>query len=183
MRRNILLASLVCLSTFGSAAYAQPATPATATPAAAPAAAAPAAAAPVAAPAVVHPAHEGPTVSIPASAIKFGPTGVKTSAGELMAGAAYGNLGTGKHGTFIKMPAGFVSIPHTHTEDYFGVVLEGTAVNSPTGVKDIALPKGSYWFQKGEEEHVTKCISKTPCLFFLVQPGKFDYVPTAAAQK
>lgn len=125
-----------------------------------------------------HSVHEGPTVSIPASTIKFGPTGVKTSAGELMAGPAYGNLGTGKHGTFIKMPAGFVSAPHTHTEDYFAVVLQGTAVNSPTGVKDIELPPGSYWFQRGEEEHVTKCVSKTDCLFFLVQPGKFDYVPT-----
>lgn len=125
-----------------------------------------------------HPHHEGPSISTPASDIKFGPTGVKTEVGELMAGAAYGNSANGKHGTFIKMPAGFSSVPHTHTEDYFAVVIEGTAVNSPTGVKDIDLPPGSYWFQKGEEEHVTKCISKTDCLFFIVQPGKFDYAPT-----
>lgn len=163
MQLRFCLPVLVFAAT-AAAALAQPAV--TVVPAASPA------------PAVVHPAHEGPTVSIPASQIKFGSTGVKTSAGELLAGPAYGNLGTGKHGTFVKMPAGFISPPHTHTEDYFAVVIEGTATNAPTGVKEVPLPVGSYWFQRGEEEHVTKCISKTDCLFFLVQPGKFDYVPT-----
>lgn len=121
--------------------------------------------------------HEGKSVSIPADQIGFGATGVKTDIGELFAGPAFGNLTTGKHGTFIRIPAHFVSDPHTHTEDYFAVVIEGIGANGPVHGKDIALPKGSYWFQRGEEAHVTKCLSDTDCLFFLVQPGKFDYVP------
>lgn len=121
--------------------------------------------------------HEGPSVSIPADQIQFGPTGVKTAIGELMAGPAYGNLAKGMHGTFIRMPAGFVSPLHDHTEDYFAVVINGVGANGPEGSADMPLPVGSYWFQKGEENHVTKCLSTEDCLFFLVQPGAFDYVP------
>jgi hypothetical protein len=122
------------------------------------------------------PAHEGPSVSIPAPEIAFIPTGIKTSTGEVFAGPAYGNLGTGRHGTFIRQPPGFVSPNHTHTEDYYAVVVKGVIVNTQTGGKEIRLPAGSYYFQRGEEDHVTKCVSETECLFFIVQPGKFDLV-------
>ena len=118
----------------------------------------------------------GASVSTPAAKIAFGPTGVKTGVGELKAGPAYGNLANGKHGTFIRMPAGFVSPLHTHSEEYFGIVISGTGVNVQPGGEDVALPAGSYWFQRGNEKHVTKCISSTDCLFFIYQPGKFDYV-------
>lgn len=116
------------------------------------------------------------SISTPAGAIGFGPTGVKAAAGELKAGPAYGNLATGKHGTFIRMPAGFVSDLHTHTEDYFGIVIQGVGVNTQNGKNNVELPVGSYWFQRGKEKHVTKCVSTTDCLFFIYQPGKFDYV-------
>lgn len=121
--------------------------------------------------------HDSNSVSIPADQIGFGPTGVKTNIGELMAGPAYGDLTTGRHGTLIRMPAGFVSPVHNHTEEYFAVVIEGVGANGLPGSADIALPEGSYWFQRGEEAHVTKCLSAIDCLFFIVQPGKFDYVP------
>ncbi len=116
------------------------------------------------------------SVSRPAPTFQFGPTGVKTEIGELKASPAYGDLSTGMHGTFIKMPARFVSTLHTHTEDYFGVVIQGIGVNTQEGKPDVSLPVGSYWLQKGKEKHVTKCVSDTDCLFFIYQPGKFDYV-------
>lgn len=124
-----------------------------------------------------HPAHEGPSVSTPADQIKFGGSGVKTDKGELLAGPAYGDLAHGRHGTFIKMPHGFVSGVHTHTNDYYAVIIKGVVANHAPGGKVIPLPPGSYYFQTGEEAHVTQCLSKTDCLFFIVQPGKFDYVP------
>lgn len=124
-----------------------------------------------------HPVHEGPSISIPADQIKFFGSGVKTDKGELQAGPAYGDLQHGRHGTFIHMPHGFVSPVHIHTEDYFAVVVKGVGANQLPGGKIIPLPVGSYWFQKGEEAHVTQCLSKEDCLFFIVQPGKFDYVP------
>jgi hypothetical protein len=93
-----------------------------------------------------------------------------------MAAPAYGDLAHGAHGSFVKMPAGFVSPVHTHTEDYWAVVISGVAANGLPGSKDVPLPVGSYWFQKGGESHITKCISPNECIFFLNQPGKFDYV-------
>lgn len=124
------------------------------------------------------PVHEGPSVSVPASQVAFMASGIKTSTGEVYVGPAYGNLGTGRHGTFIRQPPGFVSANHTHTEDYYAVVVKGVMANTQTGGKDVPLPAGSYFFQKGEEDHVTKCISDTECLMFIVQAGKFDLIPS-----
>jgi hypothetical protein len=122
------------------------------------------------------PFHEGPSVSVPAHEIDFVHTGVKTEKGELLAGPAYGHFQNGRHGTFVRMPAGFVSPVHTHTEDYYAVVVEGVGANHGPDAEAVPLPVGSYWFQRGEEAHVTQCLSETDCLFFIVQPGKFDYL-------
>lgn len=115
--------------------------------------------------------------SVPVTELSYGDTGVSDGAhGELSAAPAFGDLAHGAHGTFIKMPAGFVSKLHIHSGDYWGVVISGVAVNGLPGSSDIPLPVGSYWFQKGGEPHITKCISPNECLFFISQNGKFDYV-------
>ncbi len=123
------------------------------------------------------------SVSVPVTKLQFGATGV-TDAGkrELLAGPAYGDLSKGPHGTFIRMPAGFVSPSHIHTGDYWGVVIAGVAVNGKPGSADVLLPVGSYWFQKGGEDHVTKCVSANECLFFISQGGKFDYLTESATR-
>jgi hypothetical protein len=122
-----------------------------------------------------------PSVSTPVTELRYGPTGVSDGVhGELNAAPAYGDLAHGAHGTFIKMPAGFVSPIHVHTEDYWGVVISGVAANGVPGKADVPLPVGSYWFQKGGERHVTKCLSPNECIFFINQRGKFDYVTDAA---
>jgi hypothetical protein len=123
--------------------------------------------------------NDGPT-HLPVTQLKFGATGVKDSHGlELQAAPAYGDLAHGAHGTFIKMPAGFVSSIHIHTADYWGVVISGVGANGLPGGQDVPLPAGSYWFQKGGERHITKCLSATECIFFINQASKFDYVPDA----
>lgn len=126
--------------------------------------------------AVAENTHEGPSISVPASDIRFVQTGVKNKGLELLAGAAYGNMATGKHGSFVKMPSGYGSVPHIHSDDYYAVVVKGVMTNHAPETKDVALPVGSYWFQKAGENHVTKCVSKEECLFFIVQPGHFDFV-------
>jgi len=116
------------------------------------------------------------SVSTPVTDLTYGPTGISDGKhGELYAAPGYGDLGQGPHGTFIKMPAGYVSPPHTHSEDYWAVVVSGVMVNGSPGSPDVSLPVGSYYFQKGGEPHVTKCISSTECVFFVNQSGKFDY--------
>jgi hypothetical protein len=129
-----------------------------------------------------HADPEGkPSVSTPVTQLVYGPTGVSDGIhGELNVASAYGDLAHGAHGTFVKMPAGFVSPVHMHTEDYWGVVISGVAVNGLPGSTDVPLPVGSYWFQNGGERHVTKCISPNECIFFLNQHGKFDYVVDGA---
>ena len=118
-----------------------------------------------------------PSVNVPVTKIVFGPTGVKDGkTGELLAGPAYGNLSKGPHGTFIRMPAGFVSPVHIHTGAYWGVVISGVAANGVPGAADVPLPPGSYWYQKGGEAHVTKCLATHECLFFISQDTPFDYV-------
>ena len=122
-------------------------------------------------------AAQNSSVAVPVTALKYGPTGVSDGVhGELSAAPAYGDLAHGPHGTFVKMPAGFVSKVHTHTDDYWGVVIEGVAANGKPGSTDVPLPVGSYWFQKGGESHVTKCLSPSECIFFISQNGKFDYL-------
>lgn len=118
-----------------------------------------------------------PSVNVPVTKIQFGPTGVKDGkTGELLAGPVYGNLGKGPHGTFIRMPAGFVSPVHNHTGAYWGIVISGVAANGLPGAADVELPAGSYWYQKGGEAHVTKCLAGHECLFFISQDTPFDYV-------
>jgi hypothetical protein len=121
--------------------------------------------------------HGGPSVSIPANEIKFSRSGIKADAGELLQGIAYGHVLNGHHGTFVRSPAGFVSPPHAHTEDYYAVVIEGVMANGAPDSETLPLPSGSYYFQRGEEIHVTTCLSETDCLFFFVQPGKFVWIP------
>ena len=123
------------------------------------------------------------SVNIPVTQLQYGKTGVTDGVhGELQAAPAYGDLAHGAHGTFIKMPAGFVSPIHTHTGDYWGVVISGVGANGVPGSTDVPLPVGSYWFQKGGERHITKCLSPNECIFFINQPSKFDYLPDANKQ-
>ncbi|WP_424194359.1 cupin domain-containing protein [Ampullimonas aquatilis] len=113
------------------------------------------------------------SISVPVTELKFFDTGV----GPLKAAVGFGDLTKGAHSTYVKLPAGFVSPLHTHTEDYYGVVITGVVANEVDAqAKDRPLPPGSYWFQKGKINHVTKCISSNECVVFITQPGKFDYV-------
>ena len=124
-------------------------------------------------------ASGGTSVNIPVTQLKYFDTGIgkESGVGTLHAAPAYGDLQHGAHGTFIKMPAGFVSDIHTHTGEYWAVVIAGVGVNGTPGSVDVPLPVGSYWSQKGGELHVTKCISPNECIFFINQSVKFDDIP------
>lgn len=86
-----------------------------------------------------------------------------------------GDPASGAHSNYIKMPGRAASPRHTHTSDYYGVVITGVVDNEQNTAGRIALAPGSYWFQKGGEPRVTKCISATECLIFVTQASKFDF--------
>jgi beta-alanine degradation protein BauB len=115
-----------------------------------------------------------PSSNLPVTGLKFFDTGI----GPLKAAPAHGDMQKGPHGTYVKMPAGWVSPPHTHTDDYWAVVVSGVGANGAPGATDVPLPAGSYWAQRGKEVHVTKCLSAVECIFFVSQSSKFDYVNT-----
>ncbi|HTC97221.1 MAG TPA: DUF4437 domain-containing protein [Bradyrhizobium sp.] len=119
------------------------------------------------------------SVSVPTVQLKYGSTGVTDGVhGEVKAAAAYGDNAHGAHGTFLKMPGGFVSPLHTHTSDEWGVIIAGVFANGKPGNPDILLPAGSYFFQKAGEAHVSKCVSENECIIFLSQSGKYDFLPS-----
>lgn len=113
------------------------------------------------------------SVSIPVTALKYqqAPSGPPRSSAP-----AYGDRNSGAHGSFVKLPAGFTSPPHTHTHDYYATVVSGVIANGLEGEPDVPLATGSYWFQKGKEQHVTKCLSANECVFFQSQAGKADFL-------
>lgn len=113
------------------------------------------------------------SISKPVTELTFFDTGI----GPIKAAAGFGDLNKGAHGSFTKLPAGFVSPLHHHTEDYYGVVISGVVANEPSATaKERPLPPGSYWFQKGNADHVTKCLSANECVTFISQRGKFDFI-------
>jgi len=110
--------------------------------------------------------------SLPVTQMHFIATGI----GPIEVAPGYGDMNKEAHSNYVKIPGNFTSPPHTHTDDYYGVVVAGVVANGAEGAQDIPLAPGSYWFQKGKEKHVTKCISATECVFFVTQPGKFDFL-------
>jgi len=90
----------------------------------------------------------------------------------------WGDPASGAHSNYIKMAGGTASGVHTHSSSYYGVVVAGVVANeAPGATHDRPLSAGSYWYQKGGERHVTKCISQTECIFFVTSKGGFDYLP------
>lgn len=132
--------------------------------------------APAAVAAAPAPVHTGQSVSVPVTELIFRRSGVVTEAGELTTAQGFGDMSKGRHGTIVKLPAGFVSPVHAHTQDYYAIVISGVVVNNQPGQTDVPLATGSYWFQRGEENHVTKCISKVECVFVTNQSDKFDFI-------
>ena len=116
-------------------------------------------------------------ISTPPSNHDFFDTGIfdVNGVGPILGAKAYGDLTQGEHSSFIRMPAGFKGAVHTHTHDFWVVVLSGVAVNTAVDGEDIVLPAGSYWFQPGGKPHYTNCISSVECVYFVSQNGAFDY--------
>jgi quercetin dioxygenase-like cupin family protein len=122
------------------------------------------------------PANGGTSVSNPASHYSFSDTGargVNPKTGIQVANV-WGNVTKGAHGAFFRFDPGFVSPLHTHTYDYYAVVIKGDLENYQPGQKPEKLGPGSYWYQRGKQAHTTACVSEQPCEIYIVQQNKFD---------
>src|SRR5215813_9986 len=112
------------------------------------------------------------SLSIPASQVKY------KDLGGPQLGTVWGDSAKGAHGSFLRLPKGFVSPAHRHTGDYYGVIVEGSVTNAEEGQQEVVLGPGSYYFQKGRTDHVTKCIGSTDCLIYISQSKAFDFIPS-----
>lgn len=80
----------------------------------------------------------------------------------------------------VRLPAGLISPPHIKSANMFGVVLAGTLTHNSieaNSSNEVLLPKGSFYKVPAGVAHVSKCVSKTECVTFLYQDGKFDFLP------
>lgn len=93
-----------------------------------------------------------------------------------------GDRFTGPYMSMVKLPAGLVSPPHLKTSNMFGVMISGSMIHSVTGADPsdaVVLPEGSFYRIPKNLPHVSQCVSKTDCITFLYQDGKFDFLPLA----
>ena len=118
-------------------------------------------------------------VQISASEVAFGDFTTGINGGTIKAGTVEGML-DGAHGTFVQIPVGDETIPHTHSHTYHGIVVKGIVENPVEGdANPKQLPSGSFWYQPGEQAHITRCSDKSsePCVVFIYQTENFDFIP------
>jgi quercetin dioxygenase-like cupin family protein len=115
-------------------------------------------------------------VTLPSTHFKFQPSGAKglTPNKGIQYSNVWGDVTKGAHGAFFQFDPGFTSYVHTHTYDYYAVVIKGDLENYKPGETPVKLGPGSYWYQRGKEKHTTACVSKTSCEIYIVQSEKFD---------
>jgi hypothetical protein len=85
-------------------------------------------------------------------------------------GALWGNRAEGEAGTLLRTPPGFRSGAHSHTADYWAVVVQGAWehwVPSNGEGKGIRLESGSHWTQVKTQLHEDACVSDAPCIILL----------------
>jgi len=123
-------------------------------------------------PALAQEPSASQSLGIPASQVKW------IDLGGPQLGTVWGDANKGAHGSFLRLPKGFVSPAHLHTGDYYGVIVEGSVTNAEAGQQEVVLGPGSYYFQKGKADHVTKCLGNTDCLIYISQSRAFDFIPS-----
>lgn len=135
----------------------------------------------LAAPALLAQQPRAPrSLNLPADQVKY------KDLGGPQLGTVWGKASTGPHGSLLRLTKGFVSPAHWHTGDYYGVIVEGSVVNAevgqaavapgPTSYAEVVLGPGSYYFQKGKINHITKCLGNTDCLIYISQSSGFDFI-------
>jgi hypothetical protein len=82
----------------------------------------------------------------------------------------------GEAGTLLRTPAGFRSGVHSHTADYWAVVIQGTWehwVPSTGEGRRLRFEPGAHWSQVRTQLHEDACVSTTPCVIFLYNKAPY----------
>jgi hypothetical protein len=98
-----------------------------------------------------------------------------------------GDAMKGPYEGYLKLPAGFESPPHAHSNEYWAVLVQGKMAHwaadggsekdaPPMGVGDLA-------HMPAKVMHISKCYPGADCIVVLMQKGKFDFLPAKPAEK
>jgi hypothetical protein len=115
----------------------------------------------------------------PAAEIAWTPLVPELGAKGPQISVVFGELKKGPVGLLIKQPAGARPGPHTHTSDYWAVVVTGQLQDFEPGMAASAkkLPSGSWWMQPGKAAHDNHCVPGSECVLFAYFPKGFDFAP------
>jgi len=105
--------------------------------------------------------------------------------GPLPAGAAIeGDSTKGAYYGFLKLPAGFESPPHMHTNEYWSVLIQGQmthwAADGGSEKDSKAIGVGGVTHMPGKMAHISKCYPGADCIMAVMQKGKSDFLPATA---
>ena len=91
-----------------------------------------------------------------------------------------GDAMKGEHFAYLKLAGGFVSPPHSHSSDYWAVLVQGKMTHwSPDGGSEAAakpLGIGDLTYMPAKAVHISKCFPGAECILAMFQKGKFDFV-------
>jgi hypothetical protein len=97
-----------------------------------------------------------------------------------------GDAMKGAHFAYLKLPAGFTSPAHSHSSDYWAVLVQGKmthwASNGGSEADAKPLGVGDLTFMPAKVEHVSKCFPGTECIMAVYQKGKFDFLTAKEAK-
>ncbi len=87
-----------------------------------------------------------------------------------------GDRQAGEHTTFVQFPAGLKTAVHTHSNDYDGTIIRGTARHFEPQFEASAkwLTTGSIYHVPGNAPHISECSEESDCIFSIHQHGPFD---------
>jgi beta-alanine degradation protein BauB len=92
-----------------------------------------------------------------------------------------GDAMKGAHFAYLKLPAGFVSPVHSHSSDYWAVLVQGKmthwAADGGNEAEAKPLGVGDLTFMPAKTEHISKCFPGADCVMAVYQKGKFDFIP------
>jgi len=93
----------------------------------------------------------------------------------------FGDLKRGPVGLLLKIPAGFTPGPHTHSSDYWGVVISGEMEDTAPGklAAGPVIGPGGRWMEPAMNPHDNLCSKRGPCISFVYFPKGFDVQPVA----
>jgi quercetin dioxygenase-like cupin family protein len=101
-------------------------------------------------------------------------------------GQLTGDYKKGAYSGLFKIPAGFTSPFHTHSQTYEAIEIQGTTshwIRGEDGTKAKKMTPGSYWMMPAKLEHVSSCAAGTDCIMYIFQKSKFDFLPAKEDKK